>query len=117
MGRIDPDRRHQNIDYVMFMTLGDFKFRGGELRAVCNRCRTAQKIDLDVLIRLNGAHAILWGRKGRCRVWACEGEATFEGRAVPGQSWVPMRQKPSRGEMRDFAERWHEVVKGKDVEW
>ena len=74
------------------MTLAAFKLQGGEVRAVCGKCRTAQKVDLDNLIRLNGAYAILRGRKGKCRVWACEGEATFEGRAVPGQSWVSMRR-------------------------
>lgn len=104
MGARDPDTVSPPPSPMQAVTVAEMRARRWLVTAVCGHCRIRLHVDLTAMIALKGPDFILWGRSGRCRVWAynvddrCPGRVVFEARSVQGGS---MRALKMTGEVRD----------------
>lgn len=67
-------------------TVGLMKDYTTAVAAVCSKCRTWMKVDLEALVQLRGRSFSLIDQQGPCRVWQCDGKAFFmwsPGKGVP----------------------------------
>ncbi|MNJ26332.1 hypothetical protein D3C77_208060 [compost metagenome] len=62
----------------------EMRRRGWVVMARCQACQLDLRIDLDLMVRLNGPDLILFGRTCRCRRLGCSGRMVFMG-TPPGQ--------------------------------
>lgn len=105
MGSRDPDLICPPPHPLDALSLGEMHARRWISTADCRTCRTRIHVDLAERLRLLGPDVILWGKTGRCRVWArwtldrrCEGRVVFLAQSSPGGSPVELRMT---GEVRD----------------
>jgi hypothetical protein len=80
-------------------TVGLMKEHGTAVAAVCSKCRTWMKVDLDAIIQLRGRSFSLIDQQGPCRVWQCDGKAFFmwsPGRGVPMRALTSQRGSDAR---------------------
>lgn len=93
MGTKKPDVVCAPPDPMMALTAGEMLARKWQVRAVCTACRIALWVELDHVVRIAGADTLMWGARGRCRVWKwgdhsrCNGVVVFDARSITGGSW------------------------------
>jgi hypothetical protein len=66
------------------VAIGEMRRRGWVVMARCRTCHLDLRVDLDVMIRLNGHDMQLFGKTCRCRRLGCGGRMIFMG-TPPGQ--------------------------------
>lgn len=81
-------RRREVIELwpTYVQTVGLMKEHNTAVAAVCAKCRTWMKVDLEALVQLRGRSFSLIDQQGPCRVWQCDGKAFFmwsPGKGVP----------------------------------
>lgn len=83
-------RRREVIELwpTYVQTVGLMKEHNTAVAAVCAKCRTWMKVDLEALVQLRGRSFSLIDQQGPCRVWQCDGKAFFM--SSPGKG-VPFR--------------------------
>lgn len=84
---------------IYVQTVGLMKEHNTAVAAVCSKCRTWMKVDLDALIQLRGRSFSLIDAQGPCRVWQCEGKAFFmwsPGNGVPFRALQSQRGEDAR---------------------
>lgn len=87
------------------ISASEMRRRGWVAAARCLACHLDLRIDLDLMVRLNGPDLSLFGRTCRCRRLACLGRMIFMG-TPPGQQiglFWPL-EKPSGSAARAFLE-------------
>lgn len=94
-------RRHDVIELwpTHVQTVGLMKEHSTPVAAVCSKCRTWMKVDLDAIIQLRGRSFSLIDQQGPCRVWQCDGKAFFmwsPGRGVPFRALTSQRGSDAR---------------------
>lgn len=60
------------------------------VKAVCDTCENAFKIDLGMLCAMRGRGYSLIGVRGRCRLYDCEGSCVFLYQMGPSVPFVPL---------------------------
>lgn len=66
--------------------VGNMRDMKADVAAVCEKCRTKFKVDLEALVQLRGRSYSLIDKRGPCRRYECDGLAFFvwsPGRGVP----------------------------------
>ncbi len=66
------------------VSASEMRRRGWVVMARCQACQLDLRIDLNLMVRLNGPDLILFGRTCRCRRLGCSGRMVFMG-TPPGQ--------------------------------
>lgn len=104
MGSRDPDTVSPPPSPLFGVTIAEMRARRWLITANCQHCRIRLHVDLTAMIALKGPDLILWGKTGRCRVWAynvddrCPGRVVFEARSIQGGTIRALRMS---GEVRD----------------
>lgn len=97
MGARDPDTVCMPPSPGQALTIAEMRARRWLITASCSYCKTRLHVDLTPMISLKGPDLILWGKTGRCRVWAynvddrCPGTVVFEARSIRGGSMRTLR--------------------------
>lgn len=78
---------------VYVQTVGLMKEHNTAVAAVCAKCRTWMKVDLDALIQLRGRSFSLIDAQGPCRVWQCDGKAFFMWSPGTGVPFRPLQSQ------------------------
>ncbi len=94
-------RKHENrpLSYHLAtpVSVSEMRQRGWVVMARCQACQLDLRIDLDLVVRLNGPDLVLFGKSCRCRRMGCSGRMIFMG-TPPGQQiglfWTLLEQAP-----------------------
>lgn len=73
------------------LTVGRMRDSGVTVKAVCDRCKNAFWIDLDMLCAMQGRGYCLIGKRGRCKLWECGGSCVFLYQMGPGTPFLPLK--------------------------
>ena len=84
MGYRNPERRDLAHHLATPATISDMARIGWVVMARCQACQLDLRIDLELMVRLNGADLVLFGRTCRCRRMGCSGRMLFMG-TPPGE--------------------------------
>ena len=93
MGTKKPDVVCTPPNPLMALTAGEMHARKWQVRAICTACRTILWVELAHVVRAAGPDTLMWGARGRCRVWTwgdtekCGGLVVFDVRSITGGSW------------------------------
>lgn len=77
MGYKRPDRRPLHHHLSTPSSIGQMRRDGWVVIARCRACDLDLRIDLSLMIRLNGGDLVLFGKSCRCRRLNCEGRMVF----------------------------------------
>lgn len=70
------------------LSIGEMRRRGWVVMARCRTCELDIRIDLDLMIRLNGHDLMIFGKTCRCRRLGCGGRMMFMGTPPSAQHGV-----------------------------
>jgi len=107
MGARNPDIVSPPPSPQQALSIAEMRARRWLITANCTTCSIRLHVDLTAMIALKGPDFILWGKTGRCRVWAysvddrCPGRVLFEARSIKGGSMMPLKMT---GEVRSAIE-------------
>lgn len=78
-------------------TVGKMRDQKACVAALCTKCRTMQKVDLEAIIQLRGRSYSLIDKRGPCRILTCDGKAIFMWATSEKAPWRPLTT--DRGDM------------------
>ncbi|MNJ26784.1 hypothetical protein D3C77_212740 [compost metagenome] len=96
MGFLKYENRPLSHHLTTPVSIAEMRRRRWVILARCRDCHLDLRIDLDLMVRLNGPNLVLFGKTCRCRRMGCAGRMIFMG-TPPGQQvglFWPLRQIP-----------------------
>ncbi len=61
------------------------------VKAVCGTCQNQFRIDLDMLCAMRGRGYSLIGKRGKCKLYDCDGSCVFLYQAGRGVPFMPLK--------------------------
>ena len=71
-----------------------------DVLSYCRACHLTMRVDLALVERVSGPHAVLWNRKARCRRIGCDGVVEFRGKPPRVTTYIRLNAEwPERDQL------------------